>query len=188
LLRFNTTRRNSVGRGASMRILTGVSWVAAAALCVSGGVAAGATKGLTDQSFVNQAAQDGMTEVEMANVAAEKASSQDVKTFASRMVADHSKASAELASLAESKNLKVPTKLDVKHRAMVDALKVHSGASFDAAYAKHMVADHNKAISLFTKESLSGDPDLALFAKKTLPTLKEHKKLADALNAKVGKA
>ncbi len=104
------------------------------------------------------------------------------------MVKDHSKANAELASLAESKSLKVPAKLDVRHRAMVDALKLRSGASFDAAYAKHMAADHNKAISLFTKESTSSDTDLAAFAKKTLPTLKEHKKLADDLNAKVGKS
>src|SRR3979411_1015774 len=151
-----------------MRIPTGGLWVASVALCVSGAVAGGATKDLTDQSFVKQAGQDGMAEVEMANVAAEKATSDDVKRFASRMLEDHSKANAELAALAQSKNLKVPTKLDIKHRAMVDALKVRSGASFDAAYAKHMVADHNKAISLFTKESQSGDGDLALFAKKTL--------------------
>ncbi len=65
-----------------MRILTGGLWVAAAALCVGGGVAIGADKGLTDESFVKQAAQDGMTEVEMGNVAAEKASADDVKTFA----------------------------------------------------------------------------------------------------------
>jgi putative membrane protein len=171
-----------------MRTLTGGLWVAAAALCVSGGVAMGADKGLTDASFVKQAAQDGMAEVEMGNVAAQKAVSQDVKTFASRMVQDHSKANADLATLAQSKNLKVPEKLDVRHRAMIDALKVRSGASFDAAYAKDMVADHNKAISLFTKESQSSDPDLSAFAKKTLPTLKEHKKMADALNAKVGKS
>jgi putative membrane protein len=168
-----------------MRILTLL--IAAAALCVSGGVAAGARQDLTDQSFVKQAAQDGMAEVEMGNVAAEKASSDDVKTFASRMVRDHSKANAELADLAQAKHLKVPTKLDVRHRAMIDALKLRSGASFDAAYAKHMVADHNKAISLFTKESQSSDAELSVFAKKTLPTLKEHKKMADALNAKVGK-
>jgi putative membrane protein len=171
-----------------MRIKTGGLWITVAALCVSGGVAMGAGKGLTDESFVKQAAQGGMTEIEMSNVAAQKAASQDVKTFAARIVQDHTKANAELATLAKSKNLKVPDKLDVKHRAMVDALKLRSGASFDAAYAKHMVADHNKAISLFTKESQSSDADLAAFAKEILPTLKEHKKMADALNEKVGKS
>lgn len=37
-----------------MRTLTGGLWVAAAALCVSGGVAMGADKGLTDASFVKR--------------------------------------------------------------------------------------------------------------------------------------
>jgi putative membrane protein len=169
-----------------MRILA-VGWygVAAAALCVSGGVASGAAPP-TDQSFVKQAALDGMTEVEMANIASEKSSSDEVKTFAARMIQDHGKADADLAALAQSKSIKVPTKLDIKHKAMVDALKVRSGASFDAAYAQHMAAAHAKAIALFTQESQSPDADMAAFAKKTLPTLQEHKRLADALDAKVG--
>src|SRR5882757_2895537 len=75
--------------GGSMRILSGGLGAAAAALCVSGAVAMGADKGLTAESFVKQAAQDGMTEVELGNIAEQKASSQDVKTFASRMVQDH---------------------------------------------------------------------------------------------------
>jgi putative membrane protein len=166
-----------------MRILT-TGWCGiAAALCVSGSVAAGATPS-AEQSFVKQAALDGMTEVAMANIASDKSSSDEVQAFAARMLQDHSKANAELAALAQSKSLKVPTKLDIKHKAMVNALQVRSGASFDAAYAQHMAAEHAKAVALFTKESQSPDADMAAFAKKTLPTLQEHKRLADALDAK----
>ena len=166
-----------------MRILTAGWYGVAAALCVSGSVALGATPS-PDQSFVKQAALDGMTEVEMANIASEKSSSDEVKTFAARMLQDHSKADADLAALAQSKSIKVPSKLDIKHKAMVDALQVRSGASFDAAYAQHMAAEHAKAVALFTKESQSVDAEMAAFAKKTLPTLEEHKRLADALDAK----
>ena len=166
-----------------MRILAAGWYGAAAALCVSGSVAWGAAPP-SDQSFVKQAALDGMAEVEMANIASEKSSSDEVKTFAARMLQDHNKANADLAALAQSKSIKVPTKLDIKHKAMVDALQVRSGASFDAAYAQHMAADHAKAVALFTKESQSADADMAAFAKKTLPTLQEHKRLADALDAK----
>jgi putative membrane protein len=168
-----------------MRVPTAAWYAMAAALCVSGGVAAG-TEPSADQSFVKQAALDGMAEVQMANIASEKSSSEEVRTFAARMLKDHDKANAELATLAQAKRLKLPGKLDIKHKAMVDALKVRSGASFDAAYAKHMAAAHTKAVELFTEESQSPDADLAAFAKKTLPTLQEHKRLADALDAKVG--
>jgi putative membrane protein len=125
-----------------------------------------------------------MAEVEMANIASEKSSSREVQTFAARMLQDHNEANAALAALAQSKGLKVPTKLDIKHKAMVDALQVRSGAGFDAAYAQHMAAEHAKAVVLFTKESQSADADMAAFAKKTLPTLQEHKQMADALDAK----
>jgi putative membrane protein len=166
-----------------MRILTAGWSGVAAVLCVSGSVALGAAPP-AEQAFVKQAVLDGMTEVEMANIASAKSSSEEVKTFAARMLQDHSKANAELAALAQSKSIKVPTKLDIKHKAMVNALQVRSGASFDAAYAQHMAADHAKAVALFTKESQSPDADMAAFAKQTLPTLQEHKRLADALDAK----
>jgi putative membrane protein len=44
-----------------------------------------------------------------------------------------------------------------------------------------MNMDHTKAISLFEAASKSSDAELAGFAKKTLPTLKEHKELAEKL-------
>jgi putative membrane protein len=156
-----------------------------ALLCVSGAVLADTGK-LTDSSFVKQAALDGMTEVELANVANEKSSSPEVKTFAARMIQDHEKANSDLAALAATQKIKLPTKLDVKHKALVDMMKVRTGAGFDAAYAKHMSDDHGKAVELFTKESRSQNAELAAFARKTLPTLEEHKRMADGLLAKVG--
>jgi len=44
------------------------------------------------------------------------------------------------------------------------------------------VSDHEEAVALFQKEASSGtDPDLKAFAQKTLPTLQEHLKMAQAL-------
>ena len=57
-----------------------------------------------------------------------------------------------------------------------------------AAYAEHMAMDHSKAVALFQAEAASSDPELAGFAKKTLPTLQEHKQLADSLNSSMGAA
>src|SRR5262245_53796686 len=58
-----------------------------------------------DQKFVADAAKDGTAEVELASLAAEKATSSEVKQFAQRMTGDHSKANDELKSLAQSKNI-----------------------------------------------------------------------------------
>jgi len=139
------------------------------------------TAGATPATFVEHAAQTGMAEVQLAKLAMQKSSNNEVKQFAQRMVQDHTQANQELESLAKSKGINVPTKLDAKHEAMVKTLSAKSGDAFDAAYAEHMAKGHAKAVALFQSAAKSSDADLAAFAQKTLPTLEEHKQLADTL-------
>ena len=131
--------------------------------------------------FVKKAALDGMTEVEAGKVALSKSQDPAIREFAQRMVKDHGKANSELESLAATKGVTAPTQLDAEHKQMLDGLKAKSGKEFDRAYAEHMNMDHSKAIALFESAAGSSDPDFAQFAKKTLPTLKEHKALASKL-------
>jgi putative membrane protein len=141
--------------------------------------------GATPATFVKAAAEDGMTEVELGKLALQKSSNDAVKQFAQKMVDDHGQANKELTSLARSKGLKVPTKLDTKHESMVQALRAKSGMAFDSDYAAHMAQAHTRAVVLFEAASQSSDADLAAFAKRTLPTLQQHEQLADNLRASV---
>jgi putative membrane protein len=134
--------------------------------------------------FVKKAALDGMTEVAAGKVALSKSQDPEIRSFAQRMVDDHGKANSELTTIAQAKGIPAPKALDADHKAMVDALQGKSGKDFDRAYAEHMNMDHSKAIALFESAAASSDPDLAKFAKKTLPTLKEHKELAEKLPGK----
>lgn len=134
--------------------------------------------------FVSKAAQDGLAEIAMAKVALSKSRDPKVQDFATRMVNDHGKANAELASLAQAKGIEPPKKLDATHEAMVKALDATAVADFDRAYAEHMNMDHAKAIELFESAARSPDADLADFARKTLPTLKQHKILAVNLTSR----
>ena len=141
-----------------------------------------------DARFMRQAALSSMAEVEHGRLAAQNASSADVKQFAQRMVDDHSKANDELKTLASQKQVTLPTELDQKHRAMQDKLSKLQGAAFDKAYMAHMVTAHQQAVTLFQQESKGGkDPEAKSWAQKTLPTLQEHLKMARATNAKAGK-
>jgi putative membrane protein len=131
--------------------------------------------------FVKKAALDGMTEVEAAKVALSKSQDPAIRDFAQRMVTDHGKANSELESIALRKGIAPPKQLDADHKEMLESLKGKSGKAFDLAYAQHMSMDHSKAIALFESATGTSDPDLAQFASKTLPTLKEHKQLAQSL-------
>jgi putative membrane protein len=131
--------------------------------------------------FVSKAAQDGMTEVELGKVALDKSKDPKVREFAQRMVTDHGKANRELESIAKRKGIDAPKMLDTEHQTMVKKLQSQDGEAFDLEYSKHMNMDHDKAIDLFEATTESSDTDLAGFAKKTLPTLKEHKQMASKL-------
>lgn len=135
-----------------------------------------------DHKFLMDAGMSGLKEVELGRLAAQQGASDAVKQFGQRMVDDHSKANTELASLASSKGMTLPTAVDDKHRADVTKLSAMSGADFDRAFAKMMLKDHQKAVDLFEKQSTKGaDADLKAFAAKTLPTLQEHLQMARAL-------
>ncbi len=141
--------------------------------------------GATD--FVRHAAEGGLAEVALGKIAAAKATDQDVKEFAQKMVDDHSKANAELTSLAKSKNLQVPTEPNAKHKAEADRLSKMSGAEFDKAYMTAMVADHDHDVAMFRNYSERGDDtDLKAWAAKTLSTLEAHDRLAKTTASKVG--
>lgn len=141
----------------------------------------------TAAAFAQHAGQAGLAEVALGKLAATKASDTDVREFAQKMVDDHSKANAELASLAKSKSIPVPTDTDAKHKAEADRLSKLSGAAFDKAFMHAMVGDHDHAVALFHTYSERGDdPELKAWATKTLPTLQEHERLAKVTATKVG--
>ncbi|HMD34850.1 MAG TPA: DUF4142 domain-containing protein, partial [Vicinamibacterales bacterium] len=128
-----------------------------------------------------------MAEVELGKLAIEKASSDQVKQFGQRMIDDHGKANDELKTIAQQKNITLPTAISAKDKAERDRLTKLSGAAFDRAYMSAMLTDHKKDVSEFRVESTSGkDADIKAFAAKTLPTLEQHLKLAQDANKAVG--
>jgi putative membrane protein len=140
-----------------------------------------------DDAFVAKAAQGGMAEVELGKLASEKASADAVKQFGQRMVTDHGKANDELKTLAANKKMTLPSDIGAENKALRDRLMKLSGATFDQAYMKAMVADHVKDVNEFRMESKSGkDADVKAWAAKTLPTLEEHLKMARDANGTVG--
>lgn len=135
--------------------------------------------GSGDQQFMMKAAQGGMAEVKLGQLAKDHASSQAVKDFGQTMVDDHTKAGDELKTLASQKNVTLPTSLSSEDQATLDRLSQLNGAAFDKAYMDDMVSDHRKDISEFQTEAASGtDPDVKAWASKTLPTLQHHLQMA----------
>jgi putative membrane protein len=143
------------------------------------------TQGTVDDrtnTFMKDAAMGGMAEVELGKLAQEKATNPRVKNFGEMMVQDHSAANNDLKSIAQQKNVMLPTDMG-KHKDHYEDLSKKTGADFDKAYMKMMVDDHQEDIDDFEKCAENGtDPDVKTFASQKLPTLRKHLDSAKAIN------
>jgi putative membrane protein len=142
------------------------------------------TGAMAPGAFVAEASTDGMEEVALANLALDKTANADVKSFAQEMKDEHTKANIKLASIASADAIDVPTAMTADQQAAVDGLKARSGADFDAAYADLMVTAHQNAVALFESAATGAStPELRQFASDTLPTLRTHLQMAQALQS-----
>lgn len=135
-----------------------------------------------DASFMRHAAADSLAEIDMGHIALDKSSSDEVKQLAQKIIDDHTKANDQLMTIAQHKQVTLPTEPMPMAKKEAAHLKTLSGEAFDKAYARDMVKDHRKAIKMFGMESQKAtDSDLKQFASTTLPVLKTHMEMAEKL-------
>jgi putative membrane protein len=151
-------------------------------LCLAGSALA-ADLANKDREFLQQAAQNGHAEVEASKMAATRARSSEVKSFAERMVADHTKVSQELSQLATSKQLKVPAEPSIAQKTKLKLLQAADGDKFDQRYSENFgVKAHQDTIKLFSEAAREAkDADVKAFAQKTLTSLQQHLQMAQSL-------
>jgi putative membrane protein len=89
----------------------------------------------TTADFVKDVAVSDMFEIESNKLAQDKGNASE-KKFASQMVADHTKTSAELQGLVSRGKVKaeLPTALDSSHQSKLDKLKGESGKDFSSDF------------------------------------------------------
>lgn len=139
-----------------------------------------------DREFFTKAAQGGISEVKMAQLVVGKTQNQEVKAFAQRMIADHTKANDELKALAAKKSVTLPMDVSDSQRDDYDDLAKLTGAEFDKEYVSLMVDDHNEDVEEFGEQANeANDADLRAFAAKTLPILQSHQAQIKAIQSKM---
>lgn len=140
-----------------------------------------------DRAFMMKAAEGGLAEVQLGQLAQDKGNNQAVKDFGKQMADDHGKANDKLKSIAEQKGVTLPTDLNAKDKAEKDRLSKLSGEQFDRAYMQMMLKDHTTDVNEFKRESTAAkDTDLKNFASDTLPTLQSHLDKAKSVASEVG--
>jgi putative membrane protein len=127
------------------------------------------------KDFAKEAAEGGMMEVQLGNIAEKNAASQSVKDFGKMMVDDHSQINNNMKDLAAKKNVTLPTTVSNDQQKHIDKLSKKTGNDFDKDYVSMMIEDHKKDIAEFKKSGDKiTDPDFKNFVIKTLPILQKH--------------
>jgi len=135
-----------------------------------------------DKTFVKAAAEGGLLEVKLGELAMKNGSSKAVKDYGKMMIADHSKVNKELMSLVKKKQMEVPTTLGPEKQQQYDSLAAVKDNTFDMVYMNMMILSHEQTIGIFQNESSAGtDPDLKKWADSKVPALKHHLEMAESL-------
>ncbi len=129
----------------------------------------------SDIMFVKKALQGSMAEVQVAQLALQKSSDDQVKQFAQRMITDHSKMIEDMKPIAQQVGVKMPDGPDKKQKMMMAKLQALSGADFDKAYVQAMVKDHKEDDADFKTEISGGQsPAVKDAASKGDPIIESH--------------
>jgi len=157
------------------------SAVAATAVMITAGNARAAGLSPMDSKFVKTAAQGGDFEIILGRYAASHAVDPGVQAFGSQMVTDHSKGNKGLERIAMKDGFRLPTTTSLGQKLDEARLKLYRGSSFDKAYISEMVKGHIAMEKLFRQEIATGqNPDVKVFAARTLPTVEHHLGMAKA--------
>lgn len=133
----------------------------------------------TDAKAMKNLAEANLAEIGAGKLAADKASSPQVKQFGQRMVDDHTKMLDDLKQLAQSKGVELPGSPGMGDKAHELGLRSKSGKDFDKEYMSEMVKDHEKDV----KETADlaqkvKDPELKSAIEKAHGKIQQHLAMA----------
>lgn len=150
----------------------------------------GEAPAMSDQKFVDFAAQTDMVEANLGQLAQNVAAEQKVKDYGQMLVTDHTKDFGDLHQAAQQASLEVPGAIDSEHnKMMIDPFQKLKGDAFDHKYIQEMVAGHTKAIAIYKKEAADGQtPALKSYAEQALPVLEKHLDDAKVIESSKGAA
>jgi putative membrane protein len=134
----------------------------------------------SDKSFLYDAAQGNLFEINLAKLALQESQDANVRKFATQMIADHEKLGRDMKPLAAKLGAKTPTGPSLGDRAKYSELKLKSGTDFDRAYVETMVKDHNDDLKKFIdEEQKTTNPDVKTAVAKAERTIREHTEMID---------
>ncbi len=137
-----------------------------------------------DKQFLDYAAQDNQAEIQTCLVAEKQAQAPTVKAFARLMVDDHVQVESQLAATASALNAELPNGVGQEGQKTLSRLEPLRGQEFDREFLKDQIQDHTHDVQRYDHENHASQNDTIVhYVKETLPILKQHLALAEAVQS-----
>ena len=152
----------------------------------SGGQQAGSKMmSKSDQNLMRELAYSNLGEIEAGKIALSQSKNEQVRSFAQKMIDDHTQAQKELEQLAQAKGVTLPTEPDRKHKAAAKELSALEADKFDKRYlAQGGLRDHRNTHRLLERaQNRASDPDLKALAAKMTPIVNQHLEMAQEVSS-----
>lgn len=136
----------------------------------------------TDREFLDRTAYAHNGAIEFGSMATSRGENTMVTDYGRMEVSSHNADLDALKRLADARNYRIPSKMDVEHIGYKVSLETKSGRNFDSSYMNLIQEDHMTMVGIMQDEIANGkDEELKTYARNFINTADEHKKNADLI-------
>jgi putative membrane protein len=141
-----------------------------------------AAQPIDNATFIKKAVAGDTGEIQMGRMLEQKGGTAQVRRFGETLIRDHSLSRQKAEAVAHRLNVDAPEQPDPDAVQTMNALRGLSGPALDHAAKQDAIGDHQKDIAMFETEANDGSGPAAAHARQTLPTLRKHLAMAQALH------
>jgi putative membrane protein len=149
---------------------------------VAGRDARESTTSWAESRFLRKSAETGDDDIRISTIAAQRATRPDVKTFAERIIQHRKGENTELTALAAQKGVELSSPTGPR---LESKWSDKDADEFDEDYVDKMIDDYESAADDYEKRTTSDDAEIAAHARKSLPAIQEHLRLARDLKKSI---
>ena len=126
-------------------------------------------------AFMKTAIQGNLAEISVGKLAADKGTTEAIKSYGRMLVDDNNKANQAAIDAAKSLGVAaLPLTPDAEQQALHDRLATEPGKVFDTDLVNAMLQDHQKMIGAYEKAANEDNDAAGRYASDVLPNLRKH--------------
>lgn len=140
-----------------------------------------------DMNFAISASQQANAQISFGQLAMENGEDDSVLEYAQLIADSNSESKAELAAIADSKEVEISDGISSEMQARYDELAALQGEEFDKEFINFQVDLLNNSMSMFENQIDNGENfTISGYAEKNLGIVKDHKAEAVLVKAEIG--